>query len=201
MLVEKAAAWSSCRSVIATSIATLQAAGASDGDEQASDGDAEQSYRNRHECITCCRGFGRRCCSLGVPGIVGRICPHGVPRLLDGLDDLRGEHLAAHLAVGVGYNVEVATVRRADLVVSLRDADQFVSCLELGLSPVERVGVGDHYASAIGHGWSARDNPIGSMMTQLSAAASSMRRRFFIGGPSYGGAEKFQFQYFEHYAF
>ena len=95
-------------------------------DDEAHHGDAEQSYRNRHECITCCRGFGRRCCSLGVPGIVGRICPHGVPRLLDGLDDLRGEHLAAHLAVGVGYNVEVATVRRADLVVSLRDADQTI---------------------------------------------------------------------------
>ena len=43
--------------------------------------------------------------------------------------------------------------------------------------------------------------PPGSMMTQLSAAASSMRRRFFIGGLSYGGAEKFQFQYFERYAF
>ena len=62
--------------------------------------------------------------------------------------------------VGVGYNVEVATVRRADLVVSLRDADQFVSCFELGLSPVERVGVGGHHASVIGHGWSARDNPV-----------------------------------------
>ena len=43
--------------------------------------------------------------------------------------------------------------------------------------------------------------PPGSMMAQLSAAASSMRRRFFIGGPSYCGTEKFQFPYFEHYAF
>jgi len=61
--MEKAAAWSSCRLMVATSIAAFQVSGAPDGDEQASDGDAEQSYRNRHECITCCRSFGRRCCS------------------------------------------------------------------------------------------------------------------------------------------
>ena len=40
--MEKPAAWSSCRLMVATSIAAFQVSGAPDGDEQASDGDAEK---------------------------------------------------------------------------------------------------------------------------------------------------------------